>query len=352
MYKKNIFWTNSISRPPILKDNRQNYLRLDKNEWVGDFNKKIIKNSLKKLSFQKIVAYPNQFKLYKVLSKVTGFKSQQLILTPGSDAGIKNCFELCFREKGGELITTEPTYEMVNVYARLYETKNKKIGFDTNLSLNIKKLIDSISSKTSLIIIANPNSPTGTQISEKNLIKILLKAKKNKALVLIDEAYYGFSKYTSANLIKRFNNLIISRSLSKYCGIAGIRVGYLISNKFLAKLLYNLKPTYEINSVGIELAIAMLNKNKLIEKYFKEVKKCKNKIIKICKEKKLNYLDSNTNFIYINFGKKEKKFLSGVKKEKILIGKNLTVSRFKKFKRFTIGPFKSMARFFKILRRI
>ena len=58
----------------------------------------------------------------------------------------------------------------------------------------------------------------------------------------------------------KINNLIISRSLSKYGGIAGLRVGYLLTNKSLAKLFYNIKPTYEINSVGIEIACEILKK--------------------------------------------------------------------------------------------
>ena len=352
MYKKDILWTNRIKRPVVSPTYKENYLRLDKNEWVGDFNKKIIDDTLKKISFHKIIAYPDQYKLYKLISKINRLKINQIVLTPGSDAGIKNCFELCFKKKGGELITLDPTYAMTNVYAKLYQTKNKKIKFDSKLSLNIKKLLNSINTKTVLIVLANPNSPTGTIISEPDIIKILIKAKKNRSIVLIDEAYYGFSKYSAKKLIKKFNNLIISRSLSKYGGIAGLRVGYLLTNKSLAKLLYNIKPTYEINSVGIEIACEILKKKSFVAKYFEEVKKCKVKVLKILKEKKISYINTNTNFIFINFGKKIIKFKREIKNEKILVGHSLNINNLKKFKRLTLGPIKSMSRFFKILNKL
>ena len=140
MFKKDILWTNRIKRPVVSPTYRENYLRLDKNEWVGDFNKKIIEDTLKKISFHKITAYPDQYKLYKIISKINRLNINQLVLTPGSDAGIKNCFELCFKKKGGELITLDPTYAMTNVYAKLYQTKNKKIKFNSKLSFKYKKI--------------------------------------------------------------------------------------------------------------------------------------------------------------------------------------------------------------------
>ena len=84
---------------------------------------------------------------------------------------------------------------MTNVYAKLYQTKNKKIKFNSKLSLNIKKLLNSINAKTALIILANPNSPTGTIISEPDIIKILIKAKKSVNSLLMKHIY-GFSKYS------------------------------------------------------------------------------------------------------------------------------------------------------------
>ena len=89
--------------------------------------------------------------------------------------------------------------------------------------------------KPKILCLANPNSPTGTIIEKKNILKLIKTCKKNNCYILIDEAYYGFSKETSKNFVKRFENIFIVRSLSKAWGLAGLRLGYIISNKKILK---------------------------------------------------------------------------------------------------------------------
>ena len=81
-------------------------------------------------------------------------------MSAGSDISLKTCFEL-FTNKNDQVIILEPTFGMVNVYSNLYGLKVIKIGYDKNLILNYEKLFKSISSQISLIVLANPNSPTG-----------------------------------------------------------------------------------------------------------------------------------------------------------------------------------------------
>ena len=80
---------------------------------------------------------------------------------------------------------------MVDVYCKLYNLKPIKITYNKELILNYKKLLENISKKISLIILANPNSPTGTIIDHEQMIKIL-KKQKTKNTLIIDEAYEGF----------------------------------------------------------------------------------------------------------------------------------------------------------------
>ena len=110
---------------------------------------------------------------------------------------------------------------MVDVYAKIFRANQKKIYYKEQLNLDISKILKNINKKTKLIILANPNSPTGTIIEQKNLLNITKKASSMNAFVLIDECYYGFYKETFAKKIHKFKNLIISRSLSKAYGLAG-----------------------------------------------------------------------------------------------------------------------------------
>ena len=107
---------------------------------------------------------------------------------------------------------------------------------------------------------SNPNSPTGTIIDKKDIKKILVKTKKLNIPVIIDEAYYGFTKQTTINLISKYKNLFVTRTFSKMFGLAGLRVGFIASNSKNIEYISKLKPMYETNSVAIEAAKILLKK--------------------------------------------------------------------------------------------
>ena len=110
------------------------------------------------------------------------------------------------------------------------------------------------------------------------------------------------------NLLNRYKNLIILRTFSKAYGIAGLRVGYVISNPNIIKKFNNIRPMYEINSLGI-LAANILMKNQFIKKnYLDEVENGKKFLINFFKKKKIEYLNSEGNFVLFKL-KKKKNFL-------------------------------------------
>jgi len=259
-------WIGKIYRDAILSRTRYEKLCLDKNERITSFSKSFFNRFISKINSKIIISYPEVRKLYYALANLHKIKTNQLFLTSGVDGAIKNCFEL-FVSKGDKVITLNPTFAMVDIYCKIFQAKRFNINYDSKLRINVNNLIRSIDRKTSLIIIANPNSPTGTVIDKIDLEKIIKKANLLNIPILIDEAYYEFYNITSLPLIKKYKNLIIARTFSKAYGLAGLRVGYLISNKKIAKLLFNLKPMYEVNSIAI-LASTMMIKDSKIHKHY------------------------------------------------------------------------------------
>ena len=229
-------------RNPI--NSRVNKIRLEKNERVSNYNNKFLNKIRKSLLSENISAYPEVEEIYSLLAKHLSVSPDMLVITAGSDLAIKNCFELLI-SPGDEVITLNPTYGMVDIYSKLFQAKQKKINFDKNLNLDQKKLFKSINEKTNLVILANPNSPTGTIIDEKILLKVIKLCKKFNSFLLIDECYFGYYSKTVIKHVRSYDNLIISRSLSKI-GLAGCRIGYLIASKKTAKMLYKFRPFYEI----------------------------------------------------------------------------------------------------------
>lgn len=163
---------DNIYRLPASSKSRLDHVRLDKNEradahLIYFFNK--LKNNI---TSDLISAYPEFDKIYKKLSKKLKVSSNNIIFTAGSDQAIKNTFEL-FYKKNEEVITIDPTFAMVDVYCKIFKTKQLKVGYDKNLQLRLKDIYEAINKNTSLIILANPNSPTGTLIKKNDLIKII-----------------------------------------------------------------------------------------------------------------------------------------------------------------------------------
>lgn len=340
--------TKKIFRERGPSISRHNFLRLDKNERVSNLSSKFFNHLIKKISHADLTSYPELEPLYKMLSKKNNLNKDCFVITPGSDGGIRLCFEL-FVKPNDKIITLTPTFAMVDIYAKIFKAKQLQITYDEKLNLNLNKIFENLKKKVSLLILANPNSPTGTIINEENIIEILKIAKKNKTAVLIDEAYYGFTNYTTLPLIKKFNNLIVTRTFSKSFGLAGLRGGYIASNKFIAKQLFSLKPMYEINSLAI-LIIKEFIKKKIDKEYAFQTNEGKKFLIKTLKKFKLNFFDTHANFIHVNFNKKRSKIINQLKKNRILFKGGPGVKKLENFIRITTGPKREMSKLVKIIK--
>ncbi len=347
-YKKKIEKVYRLKNSSL---SRYGNLSLDKNERVSIFEKKFFKSFLNKLSSEKISLYPEVSTLYHSLAKHHKLKEGNFVLTNGIDGAIKSCFDL-FVSKNDKVIILKPTFAMVDIYCDLSEAKKIEINYDRKLNLDLEKLIKSIKKDISLIIIANPNSPTGTIISNENIKRIIKKAHISKVPVLIDEAYYEFSNFSVLPLLKKFNNLIIARTFSKAFGLAGLRVGYIVTNYKISKLFFNLKPMYEVNSVGILACNLLLKDYSILKKYIKETKKGEELLIKFLERNKIGYIKTFANFIYINFEKRINYIHTELLKNKIATKKGLNIKGYKNYLRITTGPIKETQKLILKLRKL
>ena len=300
---------------------RTNYIRLDKNERTYELKRKYIKNILKKYNLSDLVTqYPDQNKLYNVLSKKIRISKNNILLTPGSDAGIKYFFET-YVKKNDKVGILNPTYQMMNVYCEMYSANVVKI--DYNYDLKLTKNLEKIVKKLDHLVIANPNQPTGTYIKSKDLIKIIANAKKKNVSVFIDEAYIEFVKVPNVKwdkYINKYNNIFVQKTFSKFFGIAGLRLGYIISSKENIFNLNKVKPLSDINLFSILFAIEILKDQEYLN-YKKELTDsfkyfCK----KVSKIKEIKIIKSHTNFFHIKFnsGIKVQKFLNLTKENNLL----------------------------------
>ena len=330
-------WISKISRTNTFEESRHKKIRLDKNERVSKFKTSFFKKIISKISSLSFTSYPEVYELYKALSKLHKLNKNQFVITAGIDGAIKSCFDL-FVSKGDRVLVLQPTFAMLDIYCKISGAKKININYDKKLELNIGHLIGLVKKNVSLIVVANPNSPTGTLISKIDIEKIIKKANKYNVPILVDEAYYGFSDLTVLPLLKKYKNLIISRTFSKAYGLAGLRVGYIISNSKLAKLIFNLKSMYEVNSVGILASLELLKNPNIRTKYISETKKGRDLLIKYLKFKNISFIKTQANFIYINIGNKINYFHNKLYKKGILTRKGMGIKGYGNYLRITLGP--------------
>ena len=246
-------------------------IRLDRNERLQPLPEWFMGKLRQSLHAGSFTAYPITDGLHRHLSGDLGIKEEQLLLTPGSDAAIKALFHAYVRP-GDAVVMLNPSYSMYDVYAQMFQARVYKIPFNDALELDVGQLLDSVVSGVRLVMIANPNQPTGTLLREDLLLQLAERGMRAGALLAIDEAYYPFSQTTVLPWIKQIPNLLVVRTFSKAAGLAGLRIGFVVGHEEVIANLYKVRSVHDINSMAILCATEILNHPQIVSDYVAAVK--------------------------------------------------------------------------------
>ncbi len=332
---------------------RADYHRLDRNERNYPFSNKIIKNLKKKITNFSLQAYPSDTKILRVrIAKYEKVNEKYIELAPGSDGALKYIFEI-FTFNNSRLTTIYPTYGMVEVYSKIYKYYLNKVRIHNYNSINSKLFFKK---KVDWIYIANPNQPDGKIINYKEILEIIKIAKKRKITIVIDEAYIEFSKQNSlCKLVKSYENLVILKTFSKFWGLAGLRIGYIVANPKFIKIYNALRPIFDISSLSISISEHLLKNEKIKNDFVNEIAKSKKYMENECKKRNLDFINSEANFFYIKFPKNlVHKIYKKLVQNKILVRPTFK-SRIKNLNntiRITLCEKKIMLKFFTILSKL
>lgn len=190
---------------------------------------------------------PQQRSLKTELAKIKNVSTEHILLGNGSDEVLDLLFR-AFCEPGKDnVITLPPTYGMYKVLANINNIENREVLLNSDFEPNVEKILNSVDQNTKMIFLCSPNNPTGNSFSEEKIIHIL---KKFNGLVVIDEAYIDFSNKESwLNKLKEYPNLVITQTLSKAFGMAGIRLGICYASVEIIQILNKIKPPYNVNEL-------------------------------------------------------------------------------------------------------
>tara|TARA_B100001093_G_scaffold330325_1_gene315347 strand:+ start:4068 stop:5111 length:1044 start_codon:yes stop_codon:yes gene_type:complete len=329
---------------------RKKSLRLDKNERIIPFNKKTITDIKNLVTNNILQIYPEDFdKTIALLAKKEKVNKRFINLIPGADSGLKYLFEVLSKEK--KILSIHPTYKMVEVFSDVYKQFFNKV---LESQIDKKFLNKKYYKNTSFLYIANPNQPSGNIIDYRKILEIIKFAKKKKKYLIIDEAYIDFSSQVStASLVEKHANLIVLKSFSKSIGIAGARIGYLIANAKINKMVDAVRSAGDISHFSLVILDYFLKKPKIWKKYLKDITSSKNFISVTCKKNKFDFRMTEGNFFYIFFKKLNyKKILIKLKRKKVLVKPTIITNNgnTKLSLRVTIGSIAQMKFFFKIIK--
>ncbi|MBE18892.1 MAG: histidinol-phosphate transaminase [Thaumarchaeota archaeon] len=228
----------------------------------------------------------------------------EIILTNGADEGLFMTGSL-FIEPDSKVMLSTPTYSYYEKMAQILGGIPLEIQRKSDFSDDFHTMLKNLNDNISLIILCNPNNPTGNIIHRKD-IELFLDNNASNIPIIIDEAYFEYTDNTLVDLIDKYNNIIIVRTLSKAFGLAGLRVGYIISSKSTTSLLNKVRPPNSVGTISVHLAKIALN----------DINWMKNNVSEIMKEKKLfeeklsqlnnvSIIPSYSNFMLIKFDNKD-----------------------------------------------
>jgi histidinol-phosphate aminotransferase len=301
--------------------------------------------------------YPdgNAFELKAALSRRYGVTQACIVVGNGSN----DLLELvagAFLAPGRAAVYSRHAFA---VYALATRTRGARgiVVPAKNYGHDLPAMLAAITPQTRVVFIANPNNPTGTLVTVKEIEAFLGRAPKDVAVV-IDEAYTEYLppelRYDGIALLKNFPNLVITRTFSKVYGLAGLRVGFGLMHPKVADLLNRVRQPFNVNSLALAAAVAALDDGKFVARSYKMNRSGLARLEGDFKALGLEYISSCANFVSFCVPRRNGKSLAGTVYEKLLrqgvIVRPLAGYDMPDHLRVTVGLPKENEKFLKALR--
>ncbi|NVJ89998.1 MAG: histidinol-phosphate transaminase [Flavobacteriaceae bacterium] len=261
---------------------------------------------------------PKQNNVKDLLANLKGISKSNILLGNGSDEILDLLFRAFCEPNNDNIITLPPTYGMYGVLANINAIENRTVLLKDGFQPNVTEILNKVDKNTKILFLCSPNNPSGNSFSNEMVEKLL---SSFSGLVVIDEAYIDFSEQESwLSKMEQFPNLVISQTLSKAYGLAGIRLGVCYASKEIIAILNSIKPPYNVNELTQKKAIERLSNIDLVNKEVKEI--ISNRKILTKELYQLSFINkiypSDCNFILVKVDDANKRYNQ-------LIGKGIVV---------------------------
>jgi histidinol-phosphate aminotransferase len=294
---------------------------------------------------------PQQRSLKAVMADQKGIAQEQILLGNGSDEVLDLLFRAFCEPKEDNVITLPPTYGMYTVLSGINTIENRKVLLTPDFQPDVDEILKTVDDKSKLLFLCSPNNPTGNSFSEERIVKLL---KNFNGLVVIDEAYIDFSSNHSwVTRLSEFENLVITQTLSKAYGLAGIRLGICIASKEIISILNKIKPPYNVNSLTQLKALERVLATKQVSSEVENIILERSKLIHALEA--ISFVEilypTDANFILAKVDDANLRYTQ-LLKQGIVVRNRSTQARCENTLRFTVGTAKENKKLIEALRKI
>jgi len=279
---------------------------------------------------------PQQTTVKNELSALKSVPVNQILLGNGSDEVLDLIYRAFCEPKQDNVITLPPTYGMYKVLANINNIEEKEVLLTESFEPKVEEILKAADENSKILLLCSPNNPSGNSFSNEVVEELLIKF---NGLVVIDEAYIDFSAQKSwLTRLNEFPNLVITQTLSKAYGMAGIRLGICYASADIIAILNKIKPPYNVNELTQQKALKrLLTKNK-VQNEINDILEQRSKLIEKLKE--ISFVEkiypTDANFVLVKVDDAVKRYDQLIERG-IVIRNRTTQPMCENTLRFTIG---------------
>ena len=299
-------------RPPL--GNRTG-LRLDFNENTVGASPRVLQ-CLRELSLEQLARYPERESVELALAEFFRVRPEELLLTNGVDEAIHLICQT-YLEPDDQAVIVVPTFGIYELFVGAAAAKPVSVLAKQNFEFPTQDVVAALNDRTRLVVIANPNNPTGQVASRVDLLRIANSAPQ--AAILVDEAYFEFYGETLLDQIGQLPNLFVARTFSKAYGLAGLRIGALMGPAAQIRAVRRVASPYNVNCVALACLPAVLQDQDFVQHYVDEVRQGRERLQDELRSLGVRYWPSQANFVLASLGQQHRLFVDEMRRRGVLV---------------------------------
>ncbi|MBZ5699570.1 MAG: histidinol-phosphate transaminase [Acidobacteriia bacterium] len=296
-------------------EGRAGKLRLDFNENTVGCSPAVLR-ALSRMTGEQMAMYPEYQATTRRLARFFRVRPDEILLTNGIDDAL-HLISDTFIERGDAVLLAEPTFDMYRFFAELAGARVIALRYDEEMRFPIAGVLRELRRSPRVLYIANPSNPTGTLVQPAALRRILRAA--SRTLVFVDEAYFDFSGLTVLSWIRRYPNLMVSRTFSKSAGLAALRLGCLFARPEILSVMRRASTPYPVNTAALVAAEASIRDTRFVRKYAREVLRSRVLLEKGLTRLGARIYPSAANFVLADFGPGAHRMVRALERKGILV---------------------------------